>query len=165
MKITAILALVALSTGTAFAQSNPKDFLGYYEGVQVGHNSATVTGPSVATSSTSIYPAIVLGYNIMHNNMLVGIEGFADYHKKSSTGIVAGVTFKAGKIINQTLVYARAGVKGDMPSYRPQVGVGLEQRLTRDMTINGILTHDVINKDGVKRTNNNAAIGLNFYIH
>jgi hypothetical protein len=165
MKITALLALVALSTGTAFAQSNTKDFLGYYEGVQVGNNSATVSGPSLDTTTKSIYPSIVLGYNMMHNNMLVGIEGFADYHKKSSTGIVAGVTFKAGKIINQTLVYARAGVKGDMPSYRPQVGLGLEHRLTRDMTISGILTHDVINKDGVKRTNNNAAIGLNFYIH
>jgi hypothetical protein len=33
------------------------------------------------------------------------------------------------------------------------------------MTLSGILTYDVINKDGVKRTNNNAAIGLNFYIH
>ncbi len=165
MKIIALLALVALSTGTALAQSKPKDFLGYYEGVQVGNNRSTVTGPSMDTTSQSFYPSIVLGYNMMYSNMLVGIEGFADYQKNSTTGIVAGVTFKAGKIINHTLVYARAGVKGDSPSYRPQVGLGFEHPLNRDMTLSGIVTYDVIDMDGIKRTNNNVAVGLNFYIH
>jgi hypothetical protein len=44
-----------------------------YEGVQLGSNSATA-GPSL-TPPPSHLPSIVLGYNIMHNNMLVGVEG------------------------------------------------------------------------------------------
>jgi hypothetical protein len=162
MKIIALLALVALSTGTALAQSKPKDFLGYYEGVQVGNNRSTVTGPSMDSTSQSFYPSIVLGYNMMYSNMLVGIEGFADYQKKSSTGIVAGVTFKAGKIINHTLVYARAGVKGDSPSYRPQVG------LSGMVSTNGIVNrfaYDKLNRLRSIKDHNSYLTDLYNYVY
>lgn len=165
MKKIVFLTLV-LATATAFAQKTEADFAGYYVGVQVGSNHAN---ESVAEKEMrkhdSLYPALVMGHNTAYNGMLYGVEGFADFHNKSTTGRDAGMAFKAGKVLGDVLVFARVGMTGASPSVRPQLGAGAQYKLDKDFSLTALVTRDRTTDVGIKRQNTSVAIGVNYHFN
>lgn len=161
-KITA-LALLTLAS-SAFAQKTEADFAGYYAGAQLGGNHSTEMKAGKEFSKNSAYPGLVAGHNTAYNGMLYGVEGFADFHKKSTTGRDFGMGFKAGKVIGDVLVYGRVGVTGRAPGYRPQVGVGAEYLIDKNISLTALISHDHLSDQGVQRNNTSMAVGVNYHL-
>lgn len=158
-----ILALLAVAY-TAFAQKTEADFAGYYAGAQLGFNHSTEMKVGKEHSKNSAYPGHVVGHNTADNGVIYGVEGFADFHKKSSTRRDFGMGFKAGKVVGDVLVYGRLGVTGLAPSYRPQVGVGAEYLIDKNPSLNALLSHDHLNEQGIHRNNTSMAVDLNYHL-
>lgn len=163
MKKISILALLAVAS-TAFAQKTEADFAGYYAGAQLGFNHSTEMKAGKEHSKNSAYPGLVVGHNTAYNGVLYGVEGFADFHKKSSTGRDFGMGFKAGKVVGDVLVYGRLGVTGSEPSFRPQVGVGAQYLIDKNLSLSALVSHDHLNEQGIHRNNTSMAVGLNYHL-
>lgn len=161
MKSIALMILMGLTTA-AYAQK--ADFSGFYEGVRVGRNDSDASGLQ-QLQRTSTYPGLVAGYSYVVNDNLWGVEAFADYHNKSTTGKDAGVGLKVGRIIGNSLIFGRVAVTGIWPSYRPQVGLGVEYKLDKHFALTANASYDQTTDDGIKRQNKNLALGLNYYFH
>ena len=161
-KITA-LALLALAS-SAFAQKTEADFAGYYAGAQLGSNHSTEMASGQETRKNSAYPGLVVGHNTAFNGVLYGVEGFADFHKKSTTGRDFGMGFKAGKVIADVLVFGRVGVTGRAPGYRPQVGVGAEYLIDKNISLSALVSHDHLSEPGIRRNNTSMAVGVNYHL-
>lgn len=158
-KIALLASLVVVSA----AQAQSGNFSGFYGGAQVGINDSEARGAS-NLNKQSVYPGFVAGHNTHSQGVVVGAEVFANFHKKSATQNDLGLTFKVGKVVNNVLVYGRAGVVGRSPGYRPQVGVGAEYKLQKNISVSAVLTHDHDTTNGTRYKNNNLAVGVNYYL-
>lgn len=163
MKKIAILAVMALAS-SAFAQKvTEADFTGIYGGAQIGRNHSSASMDGETDKNSSAYPALVVGQSTVYNGMLVGVEGFADLHNKSATQRDFGLGLKAGKVFGDVLVYGRLAMVGAWPSYRPNVGVGAEYKLDKNLSLTALLSRDSSTDEGIKRQNSNMAVGVNYY--
>lgn len=111
----------------------------------------------------SVYPGLVVGHNTAFDGMLYGVEGYADFHKKSFSGRDFGMGFKVGKVVSNVLVFTRVGITGSSPSFRPQMALGAEYKLDKNLSLTGLISHDRTTDEGVTRQNNNLTVGVNYF--
>lgn len=161
MKCIALIMVMGLTTA---AHAQKADFSGFYEGLQVGRNESDASGLQ-QIQRTSTYPGFVAGYSYVTNDNLLGVEAFANYHKKSTTGKDAGVGLKVGRVMGSFLVFGRVAATGTWPSSRPQVGLGVEYKLDKNFALTAFASHDQTTDGGIKRQNKNTAVGLLYYFH
>lgn len=161
MKKTALSFFLAAAT-TAFAQVPTADFTGFYEGVQLGSNQSK-SSAGAGVSKTTTYPGLVAGYAVEQQGLLVGVEAFADNHNDSTTYKDAGVGLKVGKVFSKVLVYGRVGATGNWPSWRPQIGAGVEAKLNKNFSLYTFFSHDKATDSGITRENNSLVVGVNYY--
>ena len=161
MKYLAMIAAMGFASAS-FAQQ--ADFSGFYEGVQIGRNQSQALGLQ-PMDRTSTYPGLIAGYSQVTGGNLLGVEAFADYHSKSTTGKDAGLGVRVGKVMGQFLVYGRVAVTGIKPSYRPQLGLGAEYKLDKHWALTAFVAQDKTTDGGIKRQNKNMTMGLNYYFH
>lgn len=159
-----LLSLLMLLASPAMAQVKLTDFTGYYGGIQLGLNHSMSSG-SAGVSKTSSYPGFVLGYATTQQDWLLGVEGFADVHHESTTHKDVGVGVKLGKVHSNTLWFARLGVTGTWPSWRPQLGAGAEFKLQQNVGLSILMSHDRSIDSGITRKNTSIAAGLNYYFY
>jgi outer membrane immunogenic protein len=156
------LAILLVASSAAFAQTPTSDFTGLYAGVQVGTNHSKSSADSGISKRTN-YPGLVAGYAVEKEGILVGVEAFADYHNDSTTYKDAGFGLKVGKVFSNVLVYGRLGTTGTWPSWRPQMGVGAEVKVSKEVGLTAFVSRDKTTDSGIARENNSAAVGVNYY--
>jgi len=165
MKKIATLALLVMASG-AFAQKTEADFAGFYVGAQAGFNHSEKSSPSQhARNHDSLYPALVVGHSTAYQGVLYGVEAFADFHNKSATNRDAGVSLKVGKVVGDVLVFTRLGVTGAWPSIRPQIGGGAQYKLSKDLSLTALLSHDRSTDNNIQRKNTSLAVGVNYHFN
>lgn len=159
MKNTSLISVLLLASS---ASAQTVDFSGFYQGLQVGSNQSEATGlQTLSTSST--YPGLVAGYSMVSKGNLLGLEGFANAHHKSTTGKDAGLGLKVGRVFGPVLVYGRVAATGSWPSVRPQVGLGAEYKWDKHWALTVFTSRDQSSDAGIDRKNTNVALGLNYY--
>jgi outer membrane immunogenic protein len=156
MKIIALLTALLctmISIGT-----HASEFDGSYVGVNLGNNRATMDSKP---NKNSAYLGVKAGHNLDFDGFLVGAEVFADNHTKSYTGPDSGAAVRFGLPMNRWLPYARLGIVGNGPGYRPQGGLGVEYKPGNRWSVYAEWMTDSKDFAGVTLKNSNFAIGLN----
>lgn len=155
MSIALAAALLSMTA------ANASEFKGAYVGGNIGYNKNT---PTTTATSNKVYPGLQAGYNWdVSNNVVLGLEGFADGHSKSITGKDAGLDAKAGYVMGNLMPYARLGVAATQPGTRVHGGLGLEYKFAPQWSVLGEVTADRKSVNNVTNKNTNFAIGVNYY--
>ena len=162
-KFAALFLSLLTAAVSVSAQEASDVYKGFYGGVQVGYNRSKATGDLQQKRST-IYPGLVAGYNHFTNNILLGVEAFADFHHGSTTYKDGGAGVRVGTVLDKTLLFARVGATGTWPSWRPQLGLGAEYMINQDWGLTGLITHDRSTDHGIRRTNTSLAVGVNYHL-
>ena len=107
---------------------------------------------------------LIAGYHHVFYSYLIGVEAFADLHYESATNDDGGIGLKVGKVMGDSLVFARLGVTGSKPSWRPEYALGVEYKLTKKWSLTGNIAYDRSTDSGIRRSNTSLTAGLNYYL-
>lgn len=162
MKTTALFIALLVAGTTSAAQAQTSEFTGLYAGVQVGTNHSKSSANGGISKRTN-YPGLLAGFAFEEAGILIGVEAFADYHNDSTTYKDGGFGLKVGKVFSNVLVYGRLGTTGTWPSWRPQMGVGAEVKVSKEVGLTAFVSRDKTTDSGIARENNSAAVGVNYY--
>ena len=66
--------------------------------------------------------------------------------------------------MGDSLVFARLGVTGSKPSWRPEYALGVEYKLTKKWSLTGNIAYDRSTDSGIRRSNTSLTAGLNYYL-
>jgi outer membrane immunogenic protein len=139
-------------------------FAGPYVGAKFGINLSNITGPNARGWHSTWFPGIVAGVNYDVARLVVGVEGFADFHGGSSTRDDGGFDVKIGMPINGNLMpYARVGYTGSWPDNRLHYGAGIEYKFAKNWSVAGEYTGDNSSYDNGHRRNHSVTAGVRYY--
>ncbi len=178
-KSTMTMALAATLLSVSVGQAS--EFAGGWVGAKAGVNRSDVTNAGVALGSgnTSTY-GFEGGYNWDVKNILLGVDGFADYNQKvnhtSAAGTnnfgsdVVGADVKVGLPSGKWLPYAKLGFGSNKwtggatgNASGAHLGLGVEYKIAPHFSVAGEFTSMAGKSTGLKSTNNNVTVGLNYY--
>jgi outer membrane immunogenic protein len=156
------------ASGIAHAQAQPvqqsllDDFSGPYLGLKVGANVSSASGETYKPTHTTVFPGFVAGYGFNVGPVVLGAEVFMDLHHGSATYKDGGIDAKIGYPIGQVMPYGRIGFTTDWPATALHGGLGVEYKLTKNVSMFSEWTHDSAHADGSKWTNDSFTIGVNY---
>jgi outer membrane immunogenic protein len=158
-KNTMAIALAAALLSMTAAQAS--EFGGVFFGGKIGYNNTS--GPATESTSNRIYPGVEAGWGWDMGKVLLGVDGFVDWHTKSATYRDYGADVKLGFPMNKFMPYAKLGVIGSWPGNRVHDGLGIEYKFARQWSVVGEYTGDSKTVDGQAYKNNNISIGVTYY--
>lgn len=144
----------------SMANAGASEFDGGYAGVNISTDRSTMTG---APSKSVSYLGLAAGYNWDFSGVVLGANGFLDYHRRAYTGRDYGFDGKVGYAMGSWMPYAKLGLVGSKPGTRVHGGLGVEYKITNSLAVTGEWTADRKSKEGIKYKNNDFGIGLNYY--
>lgn len=156
IKMSATLVFVLLCTTSVPAMA----FEGAYLGGKIGYNSSN---PASSRTSDEAYLGGDAGYVWNQGDVLLGLDAFADNHRKSATGRDLGVDVKLGFRSDKFMPYIRLGLVGTKPGTRVHGGLGLEYKFDPHWSVVGEWTGDTKTVNSIDQTNSNISFGLNYY--
>jgi OOP family OmpA-OmpF porin len=179
-KSTMTMALAATLLSVSVGQAS--EFAGGWVGAKAGVNrsDATFNGGALGSANASTY-GFEGGYNWDVKNILLGVDGFADYNQKvNHTGAagtinfgsdVVGVDVKAGLPNGHWLPYAKLGFGSNKwtggvltgNASGAHLGLGVEYKIAPHFSVAGEFTSMAGKSTGFKSTNNNVTVGINYY--
>ncbi|WP_244815734.1 porin family protein [Caballeronia sp. Lep1P3] len=153
--------LVSLLSATTIHAS---EFAGPYVGAKLGVNRSDATGNHYQTSGqATFFPGIVAGYGFDVDRFVLGVEGFADFHSRSTTKNDAGVDVRFGMPLDGNVMpYARIGATGSWPDTRLHYGAGLEYKIRQHWSVAVEYTGDTSHYDGGHRRNDSLTAGVHY---
>ena len=177
-----IMTMALAATLLSVSVGQASEFAGGWVGAKAGVNRSDVTNAGVAQGSAnaSTY-GFEGGYNWDVKNILLGVDGFADYNQKvnhtSAAGTinfgsdVVGVDVKAGLPNGQWLPYAKLGFGSNKwtggaltgNASGAHLGLGVEYKFAPHFSVAGEFTSMAGKSTGLKSTNNNVTVGVNYY--
>jgi outer membrane immunogenic protein len=157
----AVLPLILVLAGITQVQAS--DFAGAFVGAKAGVNWSDSTGRTYQATHATGFPGLTVGYNYDLAPVLIGIEGFADFHGGSTTKKDAGIDAKLGMPIKNIMPYARLGFTGTWPDTRLHYGVGVEYKLAKQWSVAGEWTADRASYDNGHRQNNSLTVGVHYF--
>jgi outer membrane immunogenic protein len=157
-----LLALIASTSFLLAANAGATGFDGFYAGVKAGDNVSSTSGAADPRAGTA-FGGGEAGYNSSQDEFLVGVDVWADNHRRSVTGRDWGADFKVGQVQKRTLYYLKMGVAASDPGTRPHVGAGVEYKLARSWGALAEVTHDVKTRDGITYSNWNYVAGVMYH--
>jgi outer membrane protein OmpA-like peptidoglycan-associated protein len=179
-KSTMMVALAATLLSVSVGQAS--EFAGGWVGANAGVNRSDVTnaGAALGSGNAATY-GFEAGYNWDVKNILLGVDGFADYNQKvnhtSAAGTinfgsdVVGADVKLGLPKGQWLPYAKLGFGSNKwtggaltgNASGAHLGLGVEYKFAPHFSVAGEFTSMAGKSTGLKSTNNNVTLGLNYY--
>lgn len=156
--VSVALSIALLSMTSAGAS----DFAGSYVGANVGQNR---TEQSLSPDKTEEYAGLVAGHNWDIGGVVLGVNGFGDFHKKAYTGRDYGIDGKLGMPSGKWMPYLKLGWAGTDPGDRAHGGLGIEYKLSRAWGVVGEWTTDKKEANSIDYENNKFTIGLNYYFN
>jgi hypothetical protein len=176
MKII-IIGFVACITLLGTVSAGAGSFDGFYIGAKAGGNSSKKSDTSSSTTSKSAYVGSEAGYNwvsseyilksqgmIERDNLVFGVDLWADDHTKSATGRDYGADFKLGAVQdNNILYYVKLGLAGSNPGTRAHYGLGIEYIFTPHWGTLIEWTEDKNTTNGETLQNDDYVIGVSYH--
>jgi outer membrane immunogenic protein len=156
-----LVPLILALTGATQVQAS--EFTGAYVGAKAGFNWSDSTGHTYQSTHATAFPGLTIGYNYDLAPVVVGIEGFADFHGGSTTKKDAGIDAKVGMPISNVMPYARVGLTGTWPDTRLHYGAGVEYKVAKQWSVAGEWTADRAHYEGGHRQNNSLTVGVHYY--
>ncbi len=173
-KSTMTIALTAALLSISVAQAT--EFSGGWVGAKAGSNRSNVTG--VDTQKATTYGAEA-GYNWDVNSLLLGVDGFFDHNNPADHNPAPyrygsrayGLDFKLGLPVGNWLPYAKLGyarinANGAASAFGgndAHMGLGVEYKFAPHWSLAGEYTTFRDKNAGLKLTNNNLTLGINYY--
>src|SRR5450830_682420 len=157
-KSTMAIALAAALLSMTAAQAI--EFGGAYLDGKIGYNK---NSPDTQSTSNKIYPGVEAGWGWDIGKVMLGVDGFVDWHTKSITGRDYGGDVKLGFPMNKFMPYAKLGVTGSAPGNRVHDGLGIEYKFAPQWSVAGEWTGDSKIVNSQKYKNNNISVGLTYY--
>src|SRR5450759_2147618 len=157
-KSTMAIALAAALLSMTAAQAI--EFGGAYLDGKIGYNT---NSPATTSTSNKIYPGVEAGWGWDIGKVMLGVDGFVDWHTKSATGRDYGADVKLGFPMNNFMPYAKLGVTGSAPGTRVHDGLGIEYKFAPQWSVVGEYTSDSKTVNSQKYKNNNISVGVNYY--
>jgi len=154
-KSTMTIAVAAALLSITAAQAS--EFNGAYLSGKIGYNTSS---PSTNHTVNQLYPGLEAGYGWDIGNVLLGVDGFADWHTNSITGDDYGGDVKLGFPMGEFMPYAKLGETGGGPGVRNNFALGFEYKLDSLWGVSSELFADSINKNGLTQRNVNISVGL-----
>jgi len=163
--LAGIFGGVALTAAAQIAQAAQPGFEGFYIGAKAGYNDSNTSG-AVSQTVGSGFVAGEAGYGwAVGENSVLGVDVWADGHKKSVTGRDYGADLKLGGVDYDRKVqyYVKLGVAATHPGNRAHYGIGMEYKFDRRW--GGLLewTGDTKSKDAVNYFNNSYVAGVTYH--
>lgn len=160
-KSTMAIAVAAALLSMTAAQAS--EFNGAYLGGKIGYNTSS---PATNHSINQLYPGLEAGYGWDIGNVMLGVDGFADWHTNSITGDDYGVDVKLGFPRGKFMPYAKLGKTGGTPGTGisgDNVALGIEYKVAHQLSVVGELFADRININGQSQRNTNISVGVNYH--
>ncbi len=157
-KCTMSIVLAAALLSMTAAQSS--EFNGAYLGGKIGYNT---TSPGTNYISNKTYPGVEAGWGWDTGNVLLGVDGFVDWHTKSATGRDYGADVKLGFPMDKFMPYAKLGAAGSAPGTRVHGGLGIEYKFAPQWSVVGEWTADSKTVNAQERKNSNISAGVNYH--
>ena len=173
-KSTMTIALAAALLSVSAVQAS--EFSGGLIGAKVGSNRSDVTGFDTKRATT--YGAEA-GYNWDVNSLLLGVDGFFDHNNAADHNPAPyrygsreyGLDFKLGLPVGNWLPYAKLGyarinANGAASAFGgngAHTGLGVEYKFAPHWSLAGEYTTFSDKNAGLKLTNNNLTLGINYY--
>ena len=138
-------------------------FAGPFVGVKFGPNWSNISGDN-GRSHTTWFPGVVAGVNYDVGSVVLGLEGFADFHGGSVTKKDGGLDVKFGMPVNGNIMpYARVGFTTSWPTTRVHYGAGVEYKFAKNWSVAGEYTGDTTSYRGSNWNNNSLTVGVHYY--
>lgn len=173
-KSTMTIALTAALLSISAAQAS--EFSGGWIGGKAGSDRSSVTGFDTKRATT--YGAEA-GYNWDVNSLLLGVDGFFDHNNQADHNPAPyrygsreyGLDFKLGLPAGNWLPYAKLGyarinangAAGAFGGKDAHLGLGVEYKFAPHWSLAGEYTTFSDKNAGLKLTNNNLTLGINYY--
>ena len=157
-KSTMAIALAAALLSMTAAQAS--EFGGSYLDGKIGYNT---NSPATTSTSNKIYPGVEAGWGWDMGKVVLGVDGFVDWHTKSITGRDYGADVKLGFPLDKFMPYAKLGATGSAPGTRVNGGLGIEYKFAPQWSVVGEYTSDSKTVNSQKYKNNNISVGVNYY--
>jgi outer membrane immunogenic protein len=157
-KSTMAIALAAALLSMTGAQAS--EFYRGYLGAKVGYNT---NSPATNYTSDQFYPGLEVGYGWDIGNVLLGVDGFGDWHPKSVTSRDYGADVKLGFPMYIFMPYAKLGVTGSWPGNRVNGALGIEYKFARRWSVVGEWFADSKTVNGQAYKNSNISVGASYY--
>lgn len=154
-KSTMAIAVAAALLSITAAQAS--EFNGAYLSGKIGYNTSS---PATNHTVNQLYPGLEAGYGWDIGNVLLGVDGFADWHTNSITGDDYGADVKLGFPRGEFMPYVKLGETGGWPGTRVNGALGIEYKLDYLWSAVGELFADSINNNGLTKKNTNISVGL-----
>lgn len=156
--ISVALSIVLLSMTNAGAS----DFSGSYVGANIGNDHST---KSFSPSKNVDYLGLAGGHNWDKGGVVLGVNGFVDFHRNAYSDQDYGLDGKLGLPNGRWMPYVKLGWAGSDPGDRTHGGLGVEYKLSSDWSVAGEWTTDKKGVNGTDYKNSNFSIGLNYYFN
>jgi outer membrane immunogenic protein len=156
-----VLPLIFALAG--ITQVHASDFAGVFVGAKAGVNWSDSTGRTYQATHATGFPGLTVGFNYDLAPVVIGIEGFADFHAGSTTKKDAGFDAKLGMPINKIMPYVRLGFTAGWPDTRFHYGAGTEYKLAKHWSVAGEWTADRSSYQGGHRQNNSLTVGVHYF--
>jgi opacity protein-like surface antigen len=154
-KCTMAIAVAAALLSMTAAQAS--EFSGAYISGKIGYNTSS---PTTNHTINQLYPGLEAGYGWDIGSVLLGVDGFADWHTNSITGDDYGGDVKLGFPMGEFMPYAKLGETGGGPGIRDNFALGFEYKLDTLWSVASELFADSININGLTERNINISVGL-----
>jgi hypothetical protein len=154
-KSTMAIAVAAALLSMTAAQAS--EFSGAYISGKIGYNTSS---PSTNHTVNQLYPGLEAGYGWDIGSVLLGVNGFADFHTNSITGDDYGGDVKLGVPMGEFMPYAKLGETGGGPGNRANFALGFQYKLDYLWSVSSELFADSINKNSLTERNINISVGL-----
>ena len=158
--------------------ANASEFSGSYAGVKVGSNRADTTG--VGSSARAATYGLEGGHGWDVAGAMLAVDGFYDKNRETTHepllqdygSTVYGLGLKLGLPLSDNLMpyakfgYARTNGTGSLVHFdgsNVHGGLGLEYKLSSNLSVAGEWTSTAPNRFGNRFNNDNFTIGLNYY--
>jgi Outer membrane protein beta-barrel domain len=157
-KSTMAIALAAALLSMTAAQASEFGS-GYLDG-KIGYNT---NSPATTSTSNKIYPGVEAGWGWDMGKVVLGVDGFVDWHTKSITGKDYGADVKLGFPMDNFMPYAKLGATGSAPGTRVNGALGIEYKFAPQWSVAGEWFADSKTVNSQKYKNNNISVGVNYY--
>lgn len=157
-KCTMVIAVTAALLGMTAAQAS--EFSGAYLGGKVGYN---MSSPANNTTVDQFYPGLEAGYGWDIGSVLLGVNGFGDWHTNSVTGDDFGADVKLGFPMGKYMPYAKLGKTGSGSPVRWNGALGVEYKFAPQWSAAGELFTDSVDVNGRTISNTNISVGVSYH--
>jgi Outer membrane protein beta-barrel domain len=154
-KCTMAIAVAAALLSMTAAQAS--EFSGAYISGKIGYNTSS---PTTNHTMNQLYPGLEAGYGWDIGSVLLGVNGFVDWHTNSITANDYGGDVKLGFPMGEFMPYAKLGETGGWPGIRNNFALGFEYKLDYLWSVASELFADSININGLTERNINISVGL-----